>query len=242
MDLKAEHSVTPDEANKARDELRVLDFEREIVIYALERIHEAEKEGKISEEERNRLSSRYQEKIEKIEDKISRSEAIATLHELETMQEDLLKQFSESFGDLNQKIEEVRSRLEIKEREKRRFSFFHPIKHTEKISSPEPSPKAIIGKGDSMLPKCPECGEEVDNPIKEWDVSSKLHVRLYEHCGKKFRKYGKSIPYKKDNRRHSTFPRKHREKKKFSFTSQELSPKAIKTIFALILIAFGLSS
>lgn len=28
------------------------------------------------------------------------------------------------------------------------------------------------------------CGADVTNLVREWDVGSKLHVRLYEHCGK----------------------------------------------------------
>jgi hypothetical protein len=37
--------------------------------------------------------------------------------------------------------------------------------------------------------KCPECGKEVRKPIKEWDLSSKVHVKMYDCCGKKFREY-----------------------------------------------------
>ncbi|MDH5770144.1 MAG: chorismate-binding protein [Candidatus Bathyarchaeota archaeon] len=43
------------------------------------------------------------------------------------------------------------------------------------------------------MAKCPKCGAEVTKPLKEWDLSPKLHVILYEcaHCGKKFRGYVK---------------------------------------------------
>jgi len=40
------------------------------------------------------------------------------------------------------------------------------------------------------MAKCPECGGEA-KLVKEWDVGSKLHVKLFECCGKKFREYGK---------------------------------------------------
>jgi len=36
--------------------------------------------------------------------------------------------------------------------------------------------------------KCPNCKKEV-KAIKEWDLSPKLHVKLYDCCGKKFREY-----------------------------------------------------
>jgi hypothetical protein len=40
-----------------------------------------------------------------------------------------------------------------------------------------------------MEMKCLECGKEVKNPVKEWDLSPNVHVKLYECCGKKFREY-----------------------------------------------------
>ena len=43
--------------------------------------------------------------------------------------------------------------------------------------------------------KCPSCGKEV-NTIREWDLSPKLRIKLYEcGCGKKFREYVKKEGY-----------------------------------------------
>jgi len=112
--LKAERSVTPTEVDKAQDELRVLNLEREILSYAIRRLYEAEAEGKISEEERERLARKYKERMVKIKDIITRSESLVALHELEGMQVDLVKLFSERFDDLNKKIEDLRTHLEIK--------------------------------------------------------------------------------------------------------------------------------
>ncbi len=39
------------------------------------------------------------------------------------------------------------------------------------------------------MAKCPNCGAEVSTPLKEWDLGKKLHIKMYEHCGKKFREY-----------------------------------------------------
>ncbi|KPV64935.1 MAG: hypothetical protein AOA65_0648 [Candidatus Bathyarchaeota archaeon BA1] len=112
--LKAERSVMPDEARKARDELRTMDLEREILSYAIRRLYEAQAEGKISEEERDRLAHRYKSRMMKIKEGISKSESVVALHELEAMREDLAKLFSERFDEINRKIEEVRSRMEVK--------------------------------------------------------------------------------------------------------------------------------
>ncbi|UCD40418.1 MAG: hypothetical protein JSV87_02500, partial [Candidatus Bathyarchaeota archaeon] len=45
---------------------------------------------------------------------ISKSESVVALQELESMQEDLIKLFSERFDDLGKKVEELRTRLEVK--------------------------------------------------------------------------------------------------------------------------------
>jgi len=112
--LRAERSIKQEEVKRAQDELRLLDLEREVLSYAIRRLYEATAEGKISEAERDRLASTYKERLATVKDTISRDGSILALHELEGMQEDLVKLFSERFDELNTKIEELRSRLEIK--------------------------------------------------------------------------------------------------------------------------------
>ena len=49
-----------------------------------------------------------------IKESISKDESIVALHELEGMQEDLMKLFSERFGELTSKVEELRGRIDVK--------------------------------------------------------------------------------------------------------------------------------
>ena len=112
--LKVERSVTSADAKKAQDELRILDLEREILSHAIRRLYEAQAEGKISEEERDRLAQGYKGRMLEIKDTISKGESIVALHELETMQEDLIKLFDERFDEINEKIANLRSTLEFK--------------------------------------------------------------------------------------------------------------------------------
>jgi 2-methylcitrate dehydratase PrpD len=49
-----------------------------------------------------------------IKESISKDESIVALHELEGMQEDLMKLFSERFGELTTKVEELRTRIDVK--------------------------------------------------------------------------------------------------------------------------------
>jgi len=67
-----------------------------------------------------------------VKDAISKNESIVALHELEAMQEDLIKLFNERFDELNRKIEELRTRVQIK-----------PVKEISPIEIPAPTPTMV---------------------------------------------------------------------------------------------------
>ncbi len=123
-----QRTVTHEEAKKAKERLKMLELEREILSYAIRRLYEAQAEGRISEEERESLAQRYKTRMVKVRDAFSRSESVVALHELEAMQKDLIKLFSERFDELGEKVEELRTRLEVK-----------PVKE---VPVPAPTPKA----------------------------------------------------------------------------------------------------
>jgi hypothetical protein len=114
MPFRIVKSVSPDEAARAKEELRILDLEREILSDAIRRLYEAHAEGKISEEERERLAQTYKTRMMTVKEAIAKDESLVALHELEDMQEDLIKLFSERFDELSSKIEELRSKVEAK--------------------------------------------------------------------------------------------------------------------------------
>ena len=103
MPFRLQKSIQTTAAVNAKDELRMLDLEREILGDAIRRLYEAQAEGKITETERDKLAQSYKQKMNTIKDSIAKDEGIIALHELESMQEDLMKLFSERFGDLYQK-------------------------------------------------------------------------------------------------------------------------------------------
>ncbi len=112
--FKITKSVQTTDASHAKDELRILDLEREILSDAIRRLYEAQAEGKISEQERERLAGSYKSRMMTVKDAMAKDETIVALHELEGMQEDLMKLFSERFGDLTSKVEELRSKIDVK--------------------------------------------------------------------------------------------------------------------------------
>jgi hypothetical protein len=111
---KLSKSIPSSSAVNAKDELRMLDLEREILGDAIRRLYEAQAEGKITETERDKLAASYKQRMNTIKESITKDEGIIALHELESMQEDLMKLFSERFGELTSKVEELRGRIDVK--------------------------------------------------------------------------------------------------------------------------------
>jgi hypothetical protein len=113
LPFKVTKSVQSGDASHAKDELRILDLEREILSDSIRRLYEAHAEGKISEQERERLAASYKSRMNAVKESMAKDETIVALHELEGMQEDLMKLFSERFGDLSTKVEELRSKIDV---------------------------------------------------------------------------------------------------------------------------------
>jgi hypothetical protein len=111
-------SVSKTEAVHARDELKLFDIERGILSDAIRRLYEAQAEGKITEVEREKLAKSYKLRMMNVKEAISKNESLVALHELEEMQEDLIKLFSDRFDKVGSKIEELRTKVDLKPIEK----------------------------------------------------------------------------------------------------------------------------
>jgi len=114
LPFRVSKSIQTTTASNAKDELRILDLEREILGDSIRRLYEAQAEGKITEAERERLAVTYKNRMATIKESIAKDETIVALHELEGMQEDLMSLFSSRFGELTSKVEELRGRIDIK--------------------------------------------------------------------------------------------------------------------------------
>ena len=114
LPLKGQRTVTPFQAQRSRKELRLLDVEREILSFGIRRIYEAHAEGSIDEKERDRLAENYKDRMREIKDSITEKESVVALHELESMQDDLIKLFNDRFDEINKKIGGLRVNLGMK--------------------------------------------------------------------------------------------------------------------------------
>jgi len=104
-------TIRDEEATQAKEELKISSLLKEITSYALTRLYEAEAEGKISEEERDRLTKKYKVELSQIEEKLSYNQSVIDLYRLEETQSELIGMFYEKIDELNQKIDDVRTHL-----------------------------------------------------------------------------------------------------------------------------------
>ena len=111
---RGDRTVTTFDAQKSKKELRVLDVEREILSYGIRRLYEAQAEGKITDKERERLALGYKQRMLEIKGAINENESVVALHELESMQDNLIKLFNDRFDEINKKIGGLRVNLDIK--------------------------------------------------------------------------------------------------------------------------------
>jgi len=158
LPLKGQRTITPFDAQKSKKELRLLDVEREILSFGIRRIYEAHAEGKIDEKERDRLARNYKQQMREIKDSITEKESVVALHELESMQEDLIKLFNDRFDEINQKIGGLRTNLHIipKPIEPK------PERGSSKAKIIEGADKAQKKKREPSKPRKTEAEEKID--------------------------------------------------------------------------------
>ena len=153
-------SITSFDAQKSKKELKVLDVEREILSFGIRRIYEAHAEGKIDDKEKDLLAQDYKSKMREIKDSITEKESVVALHELESMQENLIKLFNDRFDEINQKIGGLRTSLNILEKPK--TPKVTPIQSSTTLEPAIQVDKTIRKKKKPSKPKKTEAEERID--------------------------------------------------------------------------------
>lgn len=109
MEVKSIESVKLD---KMRRELKTLLLEKDLLSNALTRVYEAESEGLITKEEREKLSEKYREQLKLINEKLSNLEAFIEVGELEKLRDELFNLFKQKIEQIDERLQHARSRLE----------------------------------------------------------------------------------------------------------------------------------
>jgi hypothetical protein len=105
-------TVTTDELDASKREMRTLILERDLLQSALTKIYEAESDGQITRDEREMIARRYSSQIREFEAKLRDKELVVEVGELEGLRDELVSLFREKIQNIESRLDQARERLQ----------------------------------------------------------------------------------------------------------------------------------
>ena len=102
-------ATTKEQVDGARERLKVLKLERQIIGSAVATIYESHSKGVISTLERDRLLQKYKVDLSELEQSINENQRIVDLYDLETSRNELVKEFNAKLAEMDTRIKGLRS-------------------------------------------------------------------------------------------------------------------------------------
>src|SRR5208282_4271397 len=103
------NSMSEEEVAKAKDALKVLLLEKQILGSAITTIFESESKGIISQNERDHLVEKYKVDLTRLEKTIEEKQKIVDLHDLENARRELAKDYKTRMAEIETRIENLKS-------------------------------------------------------------------------------------------------------------------------------------
>jgi hypothetical protein len=107
--LDAPPTTSAEAVKTARESLKVLKLERQILGSAVTTIYESHSKGVISETERDRMLEKYKVDLKRLEKGIEENQQIVDLHDLEIEREELIKSFKAKLAEIDAKLKGLKS-------------------------------------------------------------------------------------------------------------------------------------
>jgi hypothetical protein len=107
--LEPQPTTTIDAVNKARETLRILKLERQILGSAVTTIYESHSKGDISEAERDRMLEKYKVDLKRLETGINENQRVVDLHDLETARDEIIKEFKSKLAEIDARLKGLKS-------------------------------------------------------------------------------------------------------------------------------------
>ena len=105
------------EVEQARVQIRTLTLQQEILSMVMKRLFEAEDNGEINRDERERLSKNYEGEMQQVTETLNKAELIVSLNELEEIRTNIIEQFQQTLTDTQGKIDLIIKELNIRQPE-----------------------------------------------------------------------------------------------------------------------------
>jgi len=107
--LETPRSTSIEAVNQAREALKVLKLERQILGSAVTTIYESQTKGVISEAERDRMLEKYKVDLKRLEKAIDENQRVVDLYDLEVEKEELIKSFREKLAEIDARLKDLKS-------------------------------------------------------------------------------------------------------------------------------------
>ncbi len=107
--LEAPRTTTLENVNRAREALKVLKLERQILGSAVTTIYESQTKGVITEAERDRLLEKYKVDLKRLEKDIGENQQLVDLYDLEVEREEATKAYKAKLAEIDARLKELRS-------------------------------------------------------------------------------------------------------------------------------------
>jgi hypothetical protein len=104
-------TVTAEELEASRREMRTVMLERDLLSAALTKVYEAESEGQITKEEREMIARRYSSQIRDMDSKLRDKELLVEVGELERLRDELLTLFREKIQNIETRLDQAKERM-----------------------------------------------------------------------------------------------------------------------------------
>jgi chromosome segregation ATPase len=107
--LEPPRTTSLDVVNRAREALKVLKLERQILGSALTTIYESQTRGVISETERDRLLEKYKVDLKRLEKEIEENQQVVDLYDSEVEREEVIKNYRAKLAEIDARLKDLRS-------------------------------------------------------------------------------------------------------------------------------------
>ena len=129
------------DVEQARIQVRTLTLQQEILSMVMKRLFEAEDNGEINRDERERLSKNYEAEMQQVAEELTKAELIVSLNELEEIRSNIIEQFQQTLTDTQSKIDLIIKELDIKQPEPEPEPEPEPPKPRPRRRRPRPQPQ-----------------------------------------------------------------------------------------------------
>ena len=109
LNLETVRSTSPEAVKQAREELKLLKLERQILGSALTTIYESQTKGLITQPERDMLLEKYKVDLKRLERSIDEKQRLVDLFDLESEREKLIRNFKTRLAELDDQIDGLKS-------------------------------------------------------------------------------------------------------------------------------------